>query len=43
MAYNDVSLRTEDQKLARMRSLAICIYFATYYRYDVNKDSEQLY
>ena len=43
MLDKDKSLDTDEKKLARKRSLALCIYFATYFRMDYNTDCKYLY
>ena len=39
----DPTLDTDDKKMKRMRSLALCVYFATYFRLDHNRDSSDLF
>lgn len=47
MVNEDVNCQTEEQKNLAMRSLALCVYIATYYRLEVegvkNDDSAILY
>ena len=39
----DPTLDSDDKKMKRMRSLALCVYFATYFRLDDNRDSKDLF
>ena len=39
----EVGGASESVKMMKMRSLAICVYFATYFRMDYNRDSQFLF